>query len=167
MICTVFNDPSFTGALLGAIITGLIAILVFQLGKLYEDNNREKLINNYIGLIKKVHEKTQGDFQIFVDAKKNNTNLPADYKAKVVQLINRGKILNEIDVNGLIEVSDNALYILEFIISYREATKLIATTHANYGNIFFDKSSGDGNKSEVEWLEEYIDIMKETITKIE
>jgi hypothetical protein len=157
---------SFWGALLGAVITGGTAIFVFLLGKINDNRKREKLITNYKRIITKIHEESIGDFMIFLAAAKGESALPSNYREIIIRMLTRGKIFDLVEVNGLIKETGQAIYIIDYMITYIEAVKLIDNTHGKYGNIFFKHNSEENNKSNVEWLEEYIVNMETSISKI-
>jgi len=157
---------SFWGALLGAVITGGIAFLVFSLDKFNENNKRQKLIQNYGVLIRRVHEETREDFKVFLSAGKNDSVLPENYKEIIARLITRGKIFDLIEVNGLIKETEQAFHIIDYMITYKEAVQIIADNHKKYGNIFFKHHKEENNKSNVEWLEEYVANMENNIIEI-
>lgn len=159
-------SDSFWGALLGALITGLIAIAVFWWGSSNEVNKRKKLVKNYSKIILELDKIASDDFKMFISAGKNEIDLADKYNAKLVELNVQGKILNKIDVNSLIKESDKALYILKYITAYEESVELLFKTHNKYGNIFLGKEEEDNNRSQLGWLEFYFEEMENSIGEI-
>ncbi|WP_375200630.1 hypothetical protein [Bacillus sp. RS11] len=162
----VLKDPSFLGALIGAIITGGIAIIVFMVGNKDTDNKSELLIKNYVYIIKEVHEKSKMDLDMFLKAGKAEGELADNYNELIVKLITRGKMLDLIDINRMIKETEKAFSLIEYIILYKEAVELIGNSHGVYGNLFFKHQKQENNKSSVEWLEYYINNMENILSSI-
>ena len=159
-------DGSFWGALLGAIITGGIAIYVFLMSKIYDDKKSLKLVKNYKYIINKIHGESIEEFKVFLDAAKSKSELPDNYREVITHLLMRKKIFDLIDVNGLIKETEKAVNIIDYMIVYRDAVEMIDRYHGKYGNLFFLYIGEDNNKPNVNWLEEYISIMESSLKNI-
>lgn len=160
-------SDSFWGSLSGAVITGIIAILVFIIGSRIERKRKENLIKNYQETVKEVHSNTIEDFKMFLEASKPKKELPEDYQDKILYLLTNGRILNHLDVNEMLKESKKAIHVMEYALIFQEAAQLISSKHhGRYGNIFFKFGSKDSEKTAPETLEYYINNLETIIEKI-
>lgn len=141
-------SDSFWGSLSGAVITGVIAILVFIGGSLIERGKRKKLKKNYQETIKEIHANTINDLYDFLNATKPKVELKDNFQDRILHLVNYGKIINLLDINEMLKESKKAVHILEYAVTYQEVVQLIATKHHGaYANIIFKFGHKDYEKS--------------------
>lgn len=165
-IIKILLDPSFLGALIGAVITGMIAIVVFILSNWNENKKRKSAITNYYKLIKDVHNKTCPIFVLFLDVGNEKVHLPEDYRTKLVELSSQQGILNLINIDELIKESNEAYDILNYIVKFRASFTII---DSSFGTMYGDRRKIDQiiNNSNLNKLESNIKQLKKIISNIQ
>ncbi|RLJ89914.1 hypothetical protein [Planococcus citreus] len=160
-------SDSFWGSLSGALITGIIAIVVFVIGSIIENKRRRKVIKNYVETIKEIHSNTICDLRVFLEASKPKVDLPKDYQDKIVYLVINGKMLNYFDMTEMMRESKVAIHVMEYVQTYQETVQLIESSHSTrYGNLFFKFINNEDGKNDPEMLEFYINNLYDIIKKI-
>lgn len=159
----ILTDPNFLGSMVGAIITGIIAITVFCLGNKITKDKRRKVISNYANVIQKVHDNTNSDFKTLLSVIKSGKTLKKEHQVILMEIITRGEILSLIEVTELIKESEKAFYVMEYIATYQEAVKNIVILRTKYGILDFRYNNKENDNTNIEWLEFYIDHMEKTL----
>lgn len=150
-ILEILLDPSFLGALIGAIITGIIAIVVFAISNNKEISKRKRMIATYYNIIKEVHKSAFPTFQMFLDVVNRELELPEDYQLKLVELDTQQRILDLINIEEMIKESNEAYNVLNYIVIFRAIFTIIDSPFGTLGRNWneIDKIISNSNFNEL------------------
>lgn len=153
----------FWGSLIGALLTGIIAIVVFIIGKKYDENKVNKMVSNHMSLIRKIHDESNKDLLMFLDfGKKNIAKLDGNYKVSFYKLINNSNLLGLLNLADVAKESDQSLKLMQYVIYYQDAVQILKDNFdVVYGGSFF--KYGVKNEEIIQRLDNNIIIMNELI----
>ncbi|WP_404333660.1 hypothetical protein [Planococcus rifietoensis] len=150
-------SDSFWGALFGAGVSGLFAILVFALGKHQENKNRRKYLNSVKWLLNHVHENINNKIDAYIENYSAYKDMPDKVRFSIPKIIENESYLKYIEYNNLLIEPQLLKNSIKYVGAFKSLSEVIK--NSNYKDYGY-------HMGDIEKIKMNYDEMKESIKLI-